>query len=109
MSRKHAHRADNRPVTRRYVRSVVQRARDDILRAIVNASLLIDPDLDLSRFDRTHIYGDSPKPIRSGMVTFSTADESHVWADMDRTHIYGDSPMASIGRIERAVNGTKEN
>jgi len=76
MSRKHAHRADNRPVTRRYVRRV-QRARDDILRAIVNASLLADPDLDLSRFDRTRIYGDSP--------------------------------LVSIERIERAVNGTKEN
>jgi hypothetical protein len=36
MSRKHAHRADNQPVTRRYVRSVVQRARDEILSAVVN-------------------------------------------------------------------------
>ena len=36
MSRKHAHRADNAPASRRYVRSVVQRARDDILSAIVH-------------------------------------------------------------------------
>ena len=37
MSRKHVHRADNQPVTRRYVRSVVQRARDEIISAIVNS------------------------------------------------------------------------
>ena len=36
MSRKHAHRADNQPVTRRYVRSVVQRAKKDIIAAIVH-------------------------------------------------------------------------
>lgn len=42
MSRKHAHRADNQPVTRRYVRSVVQRARDEIISAIVKTR---DPEL----------------------------------------------------------------
>ena len=36
MSRKHAHRADNAPASRRYVRSVVQRARDEIISAIVH-------------------------------------------------------------------------
>lgn len=38
MSRKHRQRADNRPVTRRYVARVVQRARDDIISAVVHGS-----------------------------------------------------------------------
>ena len=37
MSRKHAHRADNAPASRRYVRSVVQRARDEIISAVVHS------------------------------------------------------------------------
>ena len=37
MSRKHTHRADNAPASRRYVRSVVQRARDEILAAVVHS------------------------------------------------------------------------
>ena len=36
MSRKRRSKADRTPVTRRYVLRVVQRARDDILRAIIN-------------------------------------------------------------------------
>lgn len=36
MSRKHRHRADNRPVTRRYVLRVVTRARDEILAALIH-------------------------------------------------------------------------
>lgn len=96
MSRKHAHRADNRPVTRRYVRSVVQRARDEILSAVVNGYQPWPRDEQI-------MHG-----VQPSMITFTTADESHVWADMDRTHIYGDSPLVSLERIERAVNGTKE-
>ena len=37
MSRKHAHRADNAPASRRHVRSVVQLARDEILAAVVHS------------------------------------------------------------------------
>ena len=37
MSRKHAHRAGNQPVTRRYVAGVVRRARDEIISAIVHS------------------------------------------------------------------------
>ena len=37
MSRKHPHRADNAPASRRYVRSVVQRARDEIISAVVHS------------------------------------------------------------------------
>ncbi len=81
MSRKH--RADNQPVTRRYVRSVVQRARDEILSAVMH----------------------QPQPIQPSMVTFTTVDESHAWADTDHRQIYGNSPLVSIERIERAVNG----
>jgi phosphoribosylpyrophosphate synthetase len=36
MSRKHAHRAGNQPVTRRYVAGVVRRARDEIISAIIH-------------------------------------------------------------------------
>ena len=44
MSRKHAHRADNAPASRRYVRSVVQRARDEIISAIVySPKPLVEP------------------------------------------------------------------
>lgn len=60
MSRKHAHRADNQPVTRRYVRSVVQRARDEIISAIVH----------------------QPRPIEGCLATISTADEHYVWAEI---------------------------
>ena len=56
MSRKHAHRADNAPASRRYVRGVVQRARDDILSAIVHA----------------------PEPV-GHMFMVTTADEAHTW------------------------------
>ena len=59
MSRKHVHRADNQPVTRRYVRSVVQRARDDIISAIIHAPETAEPV--------GHMF----------MVT--TADEAHTW------------------------------
>jgi len=37
VSKKHRQRSEGRPVTRRYVLRVVQRARDDILSAIVHA------------------------------------------------------------------------
>ena len=59
MSRKHAHRADNAPASRRYVRSVVQRARDDILSAIVHAP------------ETAESVGD--------MFMVTTADEAHTW------------------------------
>jgi hypothetical protein len=45
MSRKHAHRADNAPASRRYVRSVVQRARDDIIAVMIHSPLAtVEPD-----------------------------------------------------------------
>ena len=59
MTRKHAHRADNAPASRRYVRSVVQRARDDILSAIVHAP-------------------ETPEPV-GHMFMVTTADEAHTW------------------------------
>ncbi len=37
MSHKRRSKVDRQPVTRRYVRAVVQRARDDILSAIVHS------------------------------------------------------------------------
>ena len=72
MSRKHAHRADNAPASRRYVRSVVQHARDEIISAIMhsrpvpaepgvswqttmmsdNLSRTVGPDLVQARLDR---------------------------------------------------------
>jgi hypothetical protein len=84
MSRKHAHRADNQPVTRRYVRSVVQRARDEIISAIVGR----------------------PVASPSGWVSFTTADEIHAWPSMERPWRWADEIAApSPERLERAVNG----
>jgi hypothetical protein len=61
MSRKHAHRADNQPVTRRYVRSVVQRARDEIVSAIVNGYQPWPRDEQI-------MHGVQPMPLRSTVM-----------------------------------------
>ena len=87
MSRKHAHRADNAPASRRYVRSVVQRARDDIISAIVHT-----------------------RPAEGKMFTISTVDKHHGWDVPVQWSTgqwqYTDAIAAPTPeRIERAVNG----
>lgn len=47
MSRKHRHRAENRPVTRRYVMRVVNRARDEILSAIIHGRQIDERDAEV--------------------------------------------------------------
>ena len=96
MSRKHAHRADNQPVTRRYVRSVVQRARDEILSAIVHVAPTPSPGLVFTTADETHTWAAPfvPDPFIGG------TERGRVQSRLDRYV----SPTPE--RIERAVNGT---
>ena len=84
MSRKHAHRAGNQPVTRRYVAGVVRRARDEIISAIVHADLL------------------ESSPPRASAEHFERLIGG-TYSDNVARFVMDESP--SIERIERAVNG----
>ena len=118
MSRKHAHRAGNQPVTRRYVAGVVRRARDEIISAIVHDTGEADALrqeigealLRIGRLDviRSEGYLADSVTIRAGgsggaMRRFS---RDHIALGVQALAQELDRPeQITPERLERAVNG----